>query len=67
MRFLSYIMMITVIKAFNPTYLVQLERQTKDLYIKNRQPIRCNITISGDLLLKKHRGITGKDLDRFFW
>jgi hypothetical protein len=62
MRFLFYVMMITVIKAFNP-YLVQLERQTKTI----RQPIRCNITISGDLFLKKPRGIIGKDLDRFFW
>jgi hypothetical protein len=62
------VMIISTVKAFKPiSYLAQLERQTKELYIKNNMGLLlCNTTIILNDK-KEHHGITGKNLDQFFW
>lgn len=69
MRFIISLITIVCVNAFNPlSYLVQLERQTKESYIKNNMgllPIQCNMSVIQST--NRRRTFTGKDLDKFLW
>ncbi len=75
MRFVFSILFICAVNAFTPlSYLSQLERQTKELYIRYNMgilPMKYNTTITKSgvdiITTRTSQGLTGKDLDKFFW